>query len=589
MTIRRNGWAAGYDIMVPLVVVALVLIGIFAYRGGWFGGSGRGDDKSEGNSTGRSDNKEQAGAGAGAGAGSAATVTGGDDGTNFKDGHLLKLITDQSPVDPFVTFRLVFKTGSSDDKPGSEGLTWVTARMLAEGGAGERSYTELLDYLYPMAATIDIQVDREMTVFSGRVHRNDAEKFADVLADMLISPVLAEDALKRIRSDALTTVRNRLRWDSDEELGKAAMMSLMAGRHPYGHPVVGVASSLEKIESHAVRRHIADVFGQDRLTVGISGGYPPGLPERLAKRLSALPASRRPWIPVGMLEGSSGVAGLTAEKDTNADDNNNQQQQPTVNREAKVLIVDKDTPSVAISVGFPLNISRTHKDFAAMMVIGSHLGEHRMFNGLLMKELRVKRGLNYGDYAYVEAFRQEGSGRMPMTNIARTRQHFEIWIRPVPGDAGVYSLRLALHLLEQTVRDGLSVEEFETTRAFLKNQHALLYQTRQRQLGHTIDCAFYNDPLCGDDNFSKAMDALTLDDVNRVLKERLGRRHYSIGVVTGDPEGFIRELTGTPEYEPVYKGQVPADVVALDAEVAKNPFRVTRDQIVVKPAATMFE
>ena len=53
-------------------------------------------------------------------------------------------------------------------------------------------------------------------------------------------------------------------------------------------------------------------------------------------------------------------------------------------------------------------MTRRDDDFYALAVANSYLGEHRTFNGKLMQDLRGKRGLNYGDYSYIEDFIQEG-------------------------------------------------------------------------------------------------------------------------------------------------------------------------------------
>ena len=78
-----------------------------------------------------------------------------------------------------------------------------------------------------------------------------------------------------------------------------------------------------------------------------------------------------------------------------------------------VTIVEKPADSTAISLGFPIDVTRRDDDFYALAVANSYLGEHRTFNGKLMQDLRGKRGLNYGDYSYIEDFIQEGHAPSP--------------------------------------------------------------------------------------------------------------------------------------------------------------------------------
>ena len=99
-----------------------------------------------------------------------------------------------------------------------------------------------------------------------------------------------------------------------------------------------------------------------------------------------------------------------------------------------MTIVEKPADATAISLGFPLDVTRRDDDFYALAVANSYLGEHRTFNGKLMQDLRGKRGLNYGDYSYIEDFIQEGMSTFPVPNNPRRQQDFSIWLRPVPHD-----------------------------------------------------------------------------------------------------------------------------------------------------------
>ena len=83
----------------------------------------------------------------------------------------------KSPGNPLVSFRLVFHVGSSQDPPGKEGLAALTSLMLSQGGTEELSMTEVMEALYPMAAGVSAQPDKEVTTFIGRAHRDHLEPF----------------------------------------------------------------------------------------------------------------------------------------------------------------------------------------------------------------------------------------------------------------------------------------------------------------------------------------------------------------------------------------------------------------------------
>ena len=73
--------------------------------------------------------------------------------------------------------------------------------------------------------------------------------------------------------------------------------------------------------------------------------------------------------------------------------------------------------------------------------------------------------MNYGDYAYIEAFPRGMFQFFPDPNVARRAQLFEIWIRPVVPANAQMALRIALHELRRLVDDGLTQERVPRRRA----------------------------------------------------------------------------------------------------------------------------
>ena len=97
----------------------------------------------------------------------------------------------------------------------------------------------------------------------------------------------------------------------------------------------------------------------------------------------------------------------------------------------EVEIVQKETRATAISFGLPIEVTRSHPDYVALSVARTWLGEHRSSTSHLYGRIRETRGMNYGDYAYIEAFPRGMYQFFPDPNIARRAQIFEVWIRPV--------------------------------------------------------------------------------------------------------------------------------------------------------------
>jgi len=252
-----------------------------------------------------------------------------------------------------------------------------------------------------------------------------------------------------------------------------------------------------------------------------------------------------------------------------------------------VLLVEKDAIATAISLGFPIEVSRADDDFYALFVANSYLGEHRNFNGLLMNKMRGDRGLNYGDYSYIENFIQEGGSRFPVPNIPRRQQFFSIWIRPVPHHNAHFALRQALRELERLVADGLSPADFEATREFLLNYSKLYVQTVDRRLGYLMDSRFYG---TGNyiDEIQERLPTLTADTVNAAVRRHLRSDDLAIAIVTTDAEAFRDALLANEASPPTYNTAVADEIVTEDEAIQSYQLAINPNRVRVVPVEEMF-
>src|SRR3954452_15447719 len=119
---------------------------------------------------------------------------------------------------PLVAIRLQFNAGSIYDPPGKEGLAALTALMIGQAGTQKRSYTDLLEALYPMAAAVNADTDREVTLVSGLVHRDKLADYTALLEEALLHPAFSQEDFNRNKDQLTSALTNSLR-SNDELLG----------------------------------------------------------------------------------------------------------------------------------------------------------------------------------------------------------------------------------------------------------------------------------------------------------------------------------------------------------------------------------
>jgi zinc protease len=466
-----------------------------------------------------------------------------------------------SPSSPLCAVRLFFQVGAVDDPKGKEGLAALTAEMIGRGGSKSRTYAELLDALYPLAGELRVYGDKESVVFEGTVHRDNLAKFADLLAEQVLTPRFAEDDFHRNKEDALDYVTKTLRGNADEELGKQAMATVLYQGHPYGTPTQGTVAGLGAITLDDVQRFYATHYARDRLVIGVAGGLPDGFAEAFAKRFAALPAKAPPLPKLPPAP---------------------------VHKENQLLIVEKDARANAISIGRAIDVTRKDADFYPLTVARSYLGEHRTFNGVLMNHLRGHRGLNYGDYAYIENFIQDGWSTFPVPNIPRRQQHFEIWLRPVPPQNSLFALRAALYETDKLIRDGIPEAGFAATKTFLSNYSNLWAQDVSRRLGYAMDAAVTGKDVIKE--LQARLPKMKKADVDRAVRKHLTLNGLSIAIVADKAQALADKLTSDAPTPITYDtAGTPPDILAEDKIIEKFPIALSKDAVRVVPVEQMFE
>jgi zinc protease len=295
----------------------------------------------------------------------------------------------------------------------------------------------------------------------------------------------------------------------------------------------------------------------------VAGGFDAALVERLRAAVGQLPAGERtapPAIRPAPLEGRS------------------------------VVFVDKPNADASISLGFPLDVRRGERDFYALWIANSWLGEHRNQSSHLFNVIRELRGLNYGDYSYIEEFPDGGERNMPPANVPRRLQLFEIWIRTLPNEQAPFALRAALREFQLLVDRGVTAEAFELTRTFLKKYSLHFAETTDAKLGYAMDDRFYGLEEGGHlARFRRMMDELTLEDVNAAMKRHWQYEHLTISIVTGAAAALRARLASGEPTPIAYATPKPAPILEEDRIIEAWPLRLAEERVTTIPVAEAFE
>ena len=481
-----------------------------------------------------------------------------------------------------VVIKVRFENGSITDPADKKGLTFATASLMAQGGAGGVGYSDLKDKMHPWAAFYFAAVDKQVTTFTFQVPADFIEEFYPLVKNLLLAPDFVEKDFSRVMKAQQNYVDQIVRASSDENYSKFALEYQLFRGGNMQHLKQGTSASVKNISLDDIRTHYQKVFTRNNVSLGIAGNYPDALLKKLIKDLESL--SDTAFIPV------------TPSKANLADG-------------IEVEIIAKDGAfGSAIFTGAPLPITRADSDFAALMIANSWMGEHRKSYSRLYQKIRQARSMNYGDYSYIEWYSAGGNNQLPPSGVPRASNYWSIWIRPVQiatqlqsqypelADINIghahFALRMAIHEFDLLIKNGMTEEDFLATKTFLRSYSKLYAQSPAQQLGWLMDSRFY-----GRTDYLAELDTMlqeaTLEQVNTALRKYWQTENMYVTIVTDKSEAqaladsLINNTPSPMSYSDLVKSGLSAEILAEDDLVAGYHLNVKKVTIV--PSADTFQ
>ena len=495
----------------------------------------------------------------------------------------LDIALQRTPL-PQLCLKLVFTAGSVHDPRGKEGLAALAASMVAEAGSREMRIDEITHAFYPMAASFDAAADKEMTAFTASVHRDMWKRFADIVFPMLLDPGFRKDDFARLRDAQLNALTQDLRSSNEEELARERLQEVIFRDTPHAHPVLGTVEGIQSITLDDVRDFVAERYVRANLIAGIAGDVSDAILIRLRAELAKLPTGTRAPTAAINDEGKGGESATDARhREHRALAPDMREHEPGIH----VNIIEKDTRASSISIGTPIAITRGDPDFIALWLARAWLGEHRSSVSHLYQRIREIRGLNYGDYAYIEAFPGGMFSFFPDANRARRRQLFEIWIRPVLPDHAHMALRIAIHELRTLIEHGIDEESFERTRDYLIKSVPLLTATQDHRLGYALDSRWYGIP-----DFTtyvrEGLGRLTAHQVSSVIRRNLSAYDLTVVIVAHDAAALREALIADTVSTITYDSPKPPELLAEDRVIGRMRLGIAPENVSVTQVEDIF-
>ena len=138
---------------------------------------------------------------------------------------------------------------------------------------------------------------------------------------------------------------------------------------------------------------------------------------------------------------------------------------------------------------------------------------------------------------------------------------------------------MAIREIVMLAKKGISQEDFELTRQFLRSYKKLFIQTTEKELGFLMDSHFY-----GRVNYIAELDdllaKLTVDDVNEAAKKYFQVENMYVCIVTDDSEtaalteNLLNNKPSPMSYSNLVREGLSEDILREDEEVSEYKLNV---------------
>ncbi len=381
----------------------------------------------------------------------------------------IRVLTEHLDHVDSVSLGLWCVAGSRNDPPNLEGITHFLEHMLFKGTT-TRSTLQIAEAIDDIGGHVNGVTDREELCLYARTASEQTEAAIELLFDLLLDSVCAEEEVARERDVVLQEIGHMS--DAAEDWMHELVPQTTWPGHPLGRPLMGTRETIGAIGCDSLRRYLEEELQcPERLVVAAAGRIDHDQIVALTQRFA------------GDLEPSKIAL-----------------EQPLPDFRAQCCYLPQPGSQVHFCWVAP-GISRTDEARHAFAVLDTLLGGGS--SSRLFQEIREKRGLAYEIGSYLQAYRDTGL--------------FIIAAGTAPDN-----FELVLDLIGQEVRrlrqEGPTEEELARAKMQLRVALALATESTGFRMSHIANSEIYHGRIIPFDEIVAGVENVTAEDVHALAQ-----------------------------------------------------------------------
>jgi zinc protease len=424
---------------------------------------------------------------------------------------------------PAVSMRLLVRAGSASDPASKTGLVHLASSLLDQGTEGPKgmsaeAFNDQIDFI---GGAADAGAGTDLCYLNMVVMKDSFETGLHMLSDMARHPAFAQAEIDRQRQQLLSSLQVSL--DDPGFIANAVFDRLVYGFHPYGLPQTGTPETIDRLTREDITAFHRKYFVPNNAILAVVGDV----------------TAEEAFVAAGRVFGDWERRDVPSGKTVD----------PPVPARRVVIVNKPDAVQTEVRVG-NIGIPRNHPDYMAVNLAIRILGGEG--SNRLHQVLRTARGLTYSAQAHFNTFKDSGDFQAETTT--RTAATGEV-------------LRLIVDEFWRLQRERVNERELADAKAYLTGSFPLTIETPDAIALQVLNVMFYGLPMQQLQNFRERVNAVTVDDIQRVARLYLKPDQLSV-VLVGNAAAFADQLKGAGfgSFETVEIGNL--DLTAADFKSA---------------------
>jgi len=362
------------------------------------------------------------------------------------------------------------RQGAAHEDEADTGGSHLLEHLVFKGTL-KRSAPEIAIALEGLGGSLDAYTSREHTSYQARVLDEHLPEALDVLADLVLDPLLRDEDLELERQVVLEEIAQV--EDTPDDLVFELHSERLWRGHPYGRSILGTKESVSSMDSGRLRALHRQRYRGKNLIVAAAGNVEHDeLVERVEGLFGGVAAGRR-FRPVAVPEGT----------------------------ESGMAVVRRDSAQTHLVFGTDVP-GHAHPDRYALTLVSAAMGAG--MSSRLFQKVREELALCYSVYTYQSFYSVSGVSGV------------YVGTRPATADRAGAAVRQEL---ARVAAEGLPAAELEQIKRQVKGQVMLSLESTGARLYRLASFALHSEPFLSLDGLLARIDAVTLEDVRRVATE----------------------------------------------------------------------